>query len=326
MSEIFSQGHALVVGVGADLPDTVTDAVGVTEILTDPGRCAYPKEQVALVTSEKATRQGVLNALDDLAQNTDAESTVVVYFSGHGHKVTSSMGEAYYLIPYGVDAGRLYQTAIRGAEFAEKLAAIPAQKLVLLLDCCFAGGVGDLKAPGIMLAPAPVPPEALALFSQGAGRVLIASSQEDEYSMAGKPYSAFTLALIEALCGVGVAKKDGYVRVADLALHTREVVPGRTKNRQHPSLHFEHADNFTFAYYAGGDTQPKALPFTREPEIEPEAGYWRQVQPIQQITQIGDGVQVVGNNNVVVGERGVNVGGNVSGSIVTGDHNTIRDT
>jgi hypothetical protein len=104
--------------------------------------------------------------------------------------------------------------------------------------------------------------------------VLIASSQEDELSFAGRPYSAFTLALIEALCGVGVAKRDGYVRVADLALHAREVVPERTGGRQHPILHFEQADNFALAFYAGGEARPKGLPFTGEPQIEPRPGAW----------------------------------------------------
>jgi hypothetical protein len=157
---------------------------------------------------------------------------------------------------------------------ADKLHAIPAQKLLVLLDCCHAGGVGDAKAPGLELAKAPLPPEAATLLGEGSGCVLIASSQEDELSFAGKPYSAFTLALIEALAGVGVAKKDGYVRVADVALHARQVVPGRARDRQHPILHFEHADNFVLAYYAGGDVQPKGLPFDVQPEIEPEPGAW----------------------------------------------------
>jgi hypothetical protein len=159
------------------------------------------------------------------------------------------------------------------------------------------------------------------LFSQGEGRVLIASSREDEVSFAGKPYSAFTLALIESLCGTGVAKKDGFVRVADLALHTREVVPQRTKDQQHPILHFEGADNFAFAYYAGGDIRPKALPFNLPPEIEPEPGAWREQRPSinQEATLIGDGTLIQGSNNVVVGERGVHVNGDVSGDIITGD-------
>ena len=275
MSDSFTNGHALLIGVGADLPNTVDDAVGLANILKDGERCAYPAGQVHVLTGEGATRNHVLAALDTLAQSTNAQSTVVVYFSGHGYRVTTTTGPAYYLMPYGYDVSQLYKTAISGAEFTAKLRAIPAQKLLILLDCCHAGGVGEAKAAGLEMAKAPLPPEALALLAEGKGRVLIASSTETELSYAGKPYSAFTLALIEALCGKGVAKQDGYVRVADLALHTRQMVPGRTGNKQHPILHFEQADNFVVAYYAGGDTKPKGLPFEEEPQIEPEPGAWR---------------------------------------------------
>ena len=271
---LFDQGCALIVGVGADLPNTVDDAIGLANILKDPARCAYPSDQVHLLTGEQATAAHLRAALETLASSTNSESTVLVYFSGHGYRAATSIGEAYYLLPYGYDVHHLKQTAISGAEFAEKLRAIPAQKLLVLLDCCHAGGVGDAKAPGLELVKSPLPPEAAALLAEGSGRVLIASSQENEFSYAGRPYSAFTLALIEALAGTGVAKKDGYVRVADVALHARQVVPGRTKQRQHPILHFEHADNFVLAYYAGGDVQPKGLPFDVEPEIEPEPGAW----------------------------------------------------
>jgi len=271
---VFNQGHALVVGVGADLPNTVDDAVGLADVLKDPARCAYPADQVHLLTGEQATATDIYATLETLAESTNPESTVIIYFSGHGYQVASSTGQFYYLLPYGYDLDRLYQTGISGAEFTDRLRAIPARKLLVLLDCCHAGGVGEAKAPGLQLAKSPLPPEAQRLLAEGSGRVLIASSQEDELSFAGKPYSAFTLALTETLCGVGVAKKDGYVRVADLALHAREVVPGRTGGRQHPILHFEQADNFALAYYAGGETQPKGLPFTCEPEIEPEPGAW----------------------------------------------------
>jgi hypothetical protein len=214
---------------------------------------------------------------------------------------------------------RLKATAVSGGEFAQKLRAIPAQKLLVLLDCCHAGGVGDAKAPGIALAKSPLPPEATELLAEGHGRVLIASSQEDELSFAGKPYSAFTLALIEALAGQGVAKQDGFVRVADLALHAREVVPGRTKDRQHPILHFEHADNFALAYYAGGATKPKGLPFpVASVEIEPEPGAW-------QGRVNGSGAVAQGDHATALGEGAVQVGGDVGGDVVTGDKSTVFD-
>jgi Caspase domain len=293
--KLFMEGHALAIGVGADLPNTVDDAKGLADILTDSDRCAYLPDNVQLLNSQAADRNGILKALDKLAQTTNENSTIIIYFSGHGYRAISSIGEAYFLIPYGYDINRLKQTAISGSEFAEKLRALKAKKLLLLLDCCHAGGVGEAK--GLEIAKAPVPPEALKILSEGSGRVIIASSQADELSYAGKPYSAFTLALIESLCGVGVAKKDGYVRAADLAMHAREVVPGRTSNKQHPILHFEQADNFAIAYYAGGNSMPKALPFEKPPEIEPVAGSWRNAFDQRGQTVHGPQTNIAGDVN-----------------------------
>lgn len=68
MSE-FTQGHALLVGVGSDLPVTVQDAQGLADLLRDPARCAYPLAQVQALTESAATRPNVLAALDTLAQS-----------------------------------------------------------------------------------------------------------------------------------------------------------------------------------------------------------------------------------------------------------------
>lgn len=311
MGQSFSHGHALLIGVGGNLPGTIDDAEGLTDVLTDPERCAYPEGQVTLLTGEQADRTGILAGLDALAQRADTDSTVIVYFSGHGCQADSPLGDLCFLLPHGYDQKQLAKTSIRGDEFAAKLAAIPAQKLLLLLDCCHAGGVGESKGGGYTLAKSPLPAEALALLSQGRGKVLIASSTAEELSFAGKPYSAFTLALLEALCGDGASKQDGYIRVADLALHAREKVPLRTSGNQHPLLHFEHADNFIVAYYAGGDLQPKGLPFPIESvEIEPVPGAFN-----RSINQPGQRVE--GNQ--------INITGSATGPVVGGDVEQIGD-
>ena len=127
MSSSFQSGHALLIGAGADLAFTVDDARGIADILKDPERCAYPAEQVELLTGEGASRQAVLDALDRLAKRSDESSTAVVYFSGHGYRASTPIGDAYFLIPFGVDMGRLKDTAISGSEFAAKLQAIRAK-------------------------------------------------------------------------------------------------------------------------------------------------------------------------------------------------------
>jgi len=308
MHKLFSAGHALLIGIGgADIPNTVDDAKALADILKDPGRCAYLPENVHLLAGQTASRNSILEAFDKLAQTVDEKSAIIIYFSGHGYRAATSIGTAYFLIPYGCDPNRLSKTAISGSELVEKLRMLKSKKLLLLLDCCHAGGIGEAK--GLDLMKAPMPPEAIEMFGGGSGQVIIASSQENELSYAGKPYSAFTLALIESFCGVGVAKRDRYVRVSDLAMHAREVVPGRTNNKQHPILHFEQADNFIIAYYAGGNQMPKALPFIENPEIEPEPGAWRTTIDQRRQTLEGPQTNIFGNINGPV------LSGNFSGPV-----------
>ncbi|GBE90953.1 SAV_2336 N-terminal domain-related protein [Nostoc cycadae] len=282
---LFSQGHACIVGVGGDLPNTVDDAVGLANILKDAERCAYPPEQVHLLTKEQANREGILTTLDQLSKSTTPDSTVIVYFSGHGYEVNSPIGKTYYLMPFGYDQTKLHKTAINSAEFITKLQAISAKKLLILFDCCHSGGLGNTSKLGYEAQKAPLPLEAQALFNEGKALVVIASSQSDEKSFAGRPYSAFTLALIEALAGKGASQKDGYVRVADLAMYVREVVPRRTRDRQHPILNFEQADNFILAYYAGGETEPKGLPFEGEPDIKAELEAFNKMTPAERLEE-----------------------------------------
>jgi hypothetical protein len=323
----FTHGQALIIGVGADLPNTVDDAIGLADILKDPGRCAYPPDQVQTLTGPQATRGGILDGLQALKNRAGDEAAVIVYFSGHGYEVQTPIGTQYFLMPYGYRTSDLPGTAVSGRELADALRAIPARKLLLLLDCCHAGGLDDVKAPDkTTFTKAPIPAEAVELLTQGSGRASIASCMPGELSFAGRPYSAFTRALLEALCGRGAARADGFVRVTDLALHARQVVPGRTRDRQHPILHYETGDNFRVAYYAAGDTTPKGLPFPEEADIEPEPGAFRGITVTTTTTYQGtatDHSAVAQDHSVAVAGRGVNVGGKVGGSIVTGDNNVV---
>ena len=61
----FSDGYALVIGVGADLPGTVQDATGFADVLRDPARCAYAADRVRLLTgSGRQSNDGRLYLYD----------------------------------------------------------------------------------------------------------------------------------------------------------------------------------------------------------------------------------------------------------------------
>lgn len=250
----FNHGHALLIGIGGDLPVTVQDATALRTFLIDPQRCAYPDDQVKLLTEDQAHRKDILDGLDWLIDNVqkDPEAMAIVYFSGHG-----GLSPTYHLVPTGYNAQDIAATAISGAEFTEKIRAIQAKKLLILLDCCHAAGMATAKTPGFVSSP--LPPEISTVLSQGSGRVIIASSRKNEVSYTGEPYSVFTLALLEGLAGYDSAARDGYAYVADVAMHVGRMVPNRTQDQQHPILDLHASDNFALAYYAGGEKSPKPL-------------------------------------------------------------------
>jgi hypothetical protein len=266
--------RALIVGAGADLPDTVTDAQGLAAILLDPSRCNFPAANVTLLTAGQAQRRNILDALDQLAASAAADATVILYFSGHGYNAQSFIGSSFFLMPNGYAIDDLPGTAISGRELADRLAAIKAGRLLLLLDCCHAGGIADARLPGVTFARSPMPPEAQALFARGSGRIAISSSRADEIALAGQPYGLFTRALLECLAGQGVSKLDGCVRALDLALYAREKVPAWSQERQHPLADIDQADNFVVAYYANGAREPRPLdlPPLAQAASKPQAG------------------------------------------------------
>lgn len=254
MSSLFSHGYAVVIGVGADLPVTIKDANAIAHQLRDPTRCAYPPDQVRLLTSETARREHILSALDWLAEKAGQDDTAIVYFSGHGTEIPD-----FYLVPFGSDWSNLAGTAITGQKFTERLRTIRAKKLLVLLDCCHAGGQAEAKGYG----KSPLPSAAIQELGSSGGRVVIASSRKDEVSLTGRPYSQFTMAALEALSGYGAFEQDSYARVLDLALWVGRVVSERTNDKQHPIIKVSNLqDNFALAWYAGGEQTRKALPWT----------------------------------------------------------------
>ena len=245
MAETFRDAYAVVIGVGGDLPVTAADAKAIAKILCDPTRCAIPDENVRVLTEWEATRAGIIDALQALAAEAGSNDVVTLYFSGHGNMLPAAP-ERRFLVPR--DGNWL-----DGEQFTGLLEDIPAQRLLVLLDCCYAGGVHrerGAKAPEAKSVP--VPFDVQQLRRQGAGTVVLSSSRADELSWTGTHYSIFTQVVIDALCGVGAAHRDGYVRVTDLAMHVAQWVPAMTDDKQHPQLHLKAADNYPVAYYAAG--------------------------------------------------------------------------
>ncbi|HJZ50074.1 MAG TPA: TIR domain-containing protein, partial [Roseiflexaceae bacterium] len=226
-----------------------------------------------------------------------------------------------YLLPvdtvYSSDEA-LAQTAISGAEFTQALRAIPARKVLVAFDCCHSGGIGQ---PKDALAPAIKAGFSESYYDQlksGKGRVILASSRDDEYSwvLPGASNSLFTQQLVEGLRG-GIASEDGLIRIFDLFEYIQPRITAAKKN-QHPIFKGELEENFPVALYVGG--KKGVVPKTEDgykydvyvsySEQEPDATWvWEKLLPELQTAglqvAISDDVGELGVARVVNVERGM---------------------
>ncbi|MGG6269090.1 caspase family protein [Leptolyngbya sp. AN03gr2] len=313
MLQTFAHGYALLVGIGqcADsrlsLPVTVNDIQALQQILVNPDLCGYPDSHLRSLHDQNATKQSILNGLQWLKAQAEAdpEATVIVYYSGHGWLDTSD--QSYYLLPHDLNPYAWKDTAIAAEIFNTALRQIPAKRLLVILDCCHAQGMASAKE-GLMLPPNVTPTAPTRGFfdrlAQGEGRVVLLSSKGEQKSWIRKDdtMSIYTYHLIEALRGKANKPGETTVTVADIVKHLDRTVPLSVQQehqaQQQPWVSSE-MTNFDLALIQGG----KGLP----------VGGWDAVkdQPTASVT-----VQAIGDRSVAVRDA--------SGStIVTGDGNVV---
>jgi uncharacterized caspase-like protein len=276
MSDQFDQGHALVIGIAdylhaRKLPPTVAkDATDLATLLQSPS-CGYLPGNVHVLTNGQATAANVRKGLNDLAKSVGEDGTAVVYFSGHGGQRLSGDDQGTYLIPYDCNPNDLKNTAIRSDELTTLLGAIPAPRLVGLLDACHSGGVAEVKdIDSAMEIKAGLDEKTFNGLAQGAGRVIMASSRPTEVSLILKDdnKSLFTRFLLAALKGQAPTYGDGTVRVFDVFHYVSDQVAKAAA--QHPIFKASDLENnFPLTLYQGGKkgaavpgpptTRPKTL-------------------------------------------------------------------
>jgi len=287
-----AQCHALLVGVGADLPFTVHDAIRLEQALIE--HCGYLPRNVRVLTGRGATRQKIMDELDELSALVSPESTVIVFFSGHGYKLApaSGSGIVHYILPYGYDLSdrRRAQTCISRKDLLDSLLGLPCQNLALLLNCCHAGSIARLgqgiesqvdheyvnsvlrnkkileKGTNYHYLSATKGSQ-LAYDAKIRGswrsfwRRLVAERPEGQSSyrreLKGNCLSAFTVALLEAFNGAA-GEPPADLKIGDIAAYVCRRVPDLVKGRtpaQEPQLTYK-GDNFAVAPYNPAATNP----------------------------------------------------------------------
>jgi len=229
----FPNAYALLIGIAAyrhirPLVKTTTDARDLYETLLQNG---YSPNNISLLLDEQATKAAISDKLHWLARRVGPNDTVVIFFSGHGAQLIGGFWPGEYLCPVEATLEKVKDTFISDEEFTMALRAIHAGRLVVFLDACHAGGVGEPKDPAVQVKAGLS--EAAYTHFLAQGRVIIASCKPDEvsYEFPEMRNGLFTHYLLEALRG-GAARPDGTVWITNLFGYVYEQVSRH--NLQHP--------------------------------------------------------------------------------------------
>lgn len=304
-----------------------------------PRLCGYPPHQITLLHNAAATRSALLAALDSLAATTGPDSTVVIYYAGHGDYGADSK---YYLTTHDSrrEGDRIAQASgLCDDELLTKVRTIPAKRLLLLFNACHAGALSPNRsvAPPIALGSDPLPEETLdALLATGEGRIIITACRPQQRSWVGNgQLTLFTQALVEGLRGQGyVANCNGYISAFGLYEHLYASVKERAADlgyQQDPELTvLRGVGPFPVALYRGatalGPFDPQEeLPIAAVRTVTPERSQRMLKRYLAQISNTTITTTTTTTTTATVGERGVNIGGNADGNtIITGDGNRVR--
>jgi uncharacterized caspase-like protein len=231
---------ALIVGIGEyqdkripKLNFTHADAKGFYDLLVDPRHANFPKDNVRLLIDGEATEKQIKKSVTQWLYNqVTKDSTVMIFFAGHGGQETDKCDpdtakQAYYFLPWDADPEDLANTGISQSDFERLLRTLRAQRMVVFLDACHSTGVAKAGARDLTIVAAPDYQQ----LAQGEGRVVIAAAKPEQRSWEDQKlqHGIFTYHLLEALRGKADANGDGYVSIQEVAQYLQREVPRTVK-------------------------------------------------------------------------------------------------
>lgn len=233
--------HALLIGVGSeDLPETVNDAKALYEILANKETGSYYKSNVKILTGKKATRKGILKAFDKLLERTDEDSSVLLFYSGHGgmysdntfikdeakKKPEAENQKYFHLCPNDYDPNNYETTWIKAEEIKYKISQLKSRRLIFFLDCCHAAGM-TVGVSGLLYKHTNADGLAQNL-DDGRGMTIVSACRAEQLSVVleGDENSLFTKCMIEVLRGDAKHEvEDPFVRIFEIVQYIFKKVP-----------------------------------------------------------------------------------------------------
>lgn len=224
----------------------VKDVEAIRERLTAGG---FAPGRIRLLTDHMAelpTRANILTALKAVADATEPDDLLLVYYSGHGDEAG---GESYLVAR---DGRRLVlsDTALPVSRVKAIIEEAPARAKVIILDACHSGA--DIGGKG----PEPMSEEFIRrVFEQAEGLAILASCKQGQlsYEWQESERSVFTHYMLEALAGQADRDGKGFVTIQDANRHVANGVKLWASQRnasQTPTLQSAVAGDIILSRYA----------------------------------------------------------------------------
>lgn len=162
----------------------------------------------------KATKTAILKELSWLAKKAGPQDTVIIHLSGHGGRYSETSEQAYFC-PVESSSRNPARSGLSSKELTTALRAIRSERLVVLIDACYSGGIGQPRDNAGPLAG--LTSRDVGDLIKGEGRMIMAASRPDEsaWEVPEMRNGLFTNYLLEALRGA-VARADGSIWANDV--------------------------------------------------------------------------------------------------------------
>ncbi|MFK8113686.1 MAG: caspase domain-containing protein [Rubripirellula sp.] len=214
------QTHALIVGVLqwqerslTTYPKMKRQDVALRDQLVEMG---VPKSNLTLLLDQKATRSTIYRALEQLTESASSESTLIVYYAGHG-MLNDQQG---VFANYDIQTNRMASTGWCLNDMASQICkSFQGKRVLLFADCCFSGALSSV---------------ARQLNESGIAAASLTSASPSNTSTNNWTY---TMSLIDLLRGQSLAdrNRDGMISISEAG----------TEIEQAMSIHENQASGFS---------------------------------------------------------------------------------
>ncbi len=288
------KAYAVVIGISQyreevipKVPYAVKDAQAVAELLHTQG--GIPKSHIRLLTDAKATGNDLRTLGDWLRLRVKPDSTVYVYYAGHGTP-NPKTGEAY-LVPW--DGHPDFPSGLYPLkDLYGTLNDLPASDVIVWLDSCFSGAAGrsvlakGARPMGMSLENPLLPGGKVIVLAAATGSQISSDYDKAEHGL-------FTHYLLAGLQGEADADKDRIVTLSELVPYVAEQVPHTAveefNREQTPTLFpaLEELGHRTALPLARA-VPPSQRPLLKvsEPKVEPPKAEPQKPEPRPQPTEL----------------------------------------